>query len=176
MWLVERSLSISCTFHPLHGFSIRDVSLPLLQSRGLGNPQWLHSFAVSKMSSQVSRAWITRETMHKNLSSTQFLRRNKFHAKDTRNDIFKRAKLCTYWGFRNWKCVDCVTSLNTRRCNDRKLHDINNDLTSTQFSRRNVFHAWDIREDILERSTICSYWGFLKTRDWKRDCDTSLNA
>ena len=46
---------------------------------------------------------------------------------------------------------DYDTSLSERPRNGRKLHDIDNDVTSTHFSRRNVFHALDTRGKILEK-------------------------
>ena len=49
------------------------------------------------------------------------------------------------------KNPDCDTSLKAKRYNRRKLHDIDDNFTSTHFLRKNIFHAWDTCEDILEK-------------------------
>ena len=113
-----------------------------------------------------------------NRASSHFSRKYIFHTLNTREDILKRAKLCTYWEFprfQDWK-RDYGTSLNARRCNERKLHDIDNNLTSTHFLCRFVFHAWDTRGYIWVRVKPCTFWGPPSSRDWTHDCDTSLNA
>ena len=46
-------LSISFSFHPLHRLEFSDVPQSRFQSRDLGNPQQVHSFGLSKMSSRV---------------------------------------------------------------------------------------------------------------------------
>lgn len=50
----------------------------------------------------------------------------------------------------------------------KKLHDIDSNLTSTPCSRRDISHAWDIREDVLGRARPCSCWGSLRSGAWKR--------
>ena len=101
-----------------------------------------------------------------------------FHAWVTCYDILNRAKPYICWGCarsRDWKRV-CGTSLNARRFNGTKLHDIKNNLMSRHFSRRNIFHARDTHNDILEREKSCTCWGSSRSRHWKRDCGKSLNT
>ena len=100
-----------------------------------------------------------------NLTSIYFLRRYISHAWGTRDDIIlKRATLCTCWEFPGSKDQkrDFCTSLNARRSNGGKLHDIDNNLTSKHFSRYYIFHAWVDRRDILKRAKICSCLEFFK--------------
>ena len=83
---------------------------------------------------------------------------------------FSEGKPCNCWGSRRsraWK-HDCGTSLDGRRCKETTLHDIDSNLTSTLCSRRDISHAWDIREDALGRARPCSCWGSLRSGEWKR--------
>ena len=49
-------VSKSCSFHPLHGLAISDVTKSRFSSRDLGNSSQAHSFALFKMTSRVSHA------------------------------------------------------------------------------------------------------------------------
>ena len=78
------------------------------------------------------------------LTYTHSSRRNIYYAQDSGKDTFNSAILCTYLGFQrspDWK-FDCVTSLNARRYNIRKLHNIDNDLTSTHLLHKCVQREW----------------------------------
>ena len=106
----------------------------------------------------VTHPWTRNDAIEENyMISTTILHTRTFHVeicstRETPARTFKRRRgyaavedfqdLETYWK------RDCGTSLNVRPCNERKLHDIDNDLTSTHFSSRNVLDAWDNREDI----------------------------
>ena len=143
---------------------------------------------ISKIPRLKTRLWhiVKRETMQwqklhdidKNLTSTHLSHRYIFYAWESRQHILERAKLCTCWRFPKswgWK-RDYGTSLNARWCNGRKLHDIDNNRASTQFSRRYIFQAWDTCEDILDRAKLCTCWGFPTSQDQKLDYGKSLNA
>ena len=88
----------------------------------------------------------------KNLKFTHFSRRDIFtHGTEART--FQRG---SNYAHTNLKC-ECDTLINARRCNGRKLHNIDKNLTFTHFSRKDIFDAWYRSEVILERAKVCNF-------------------
>ena len=131
----------------------------------LSEGETFYLLRTSKIPRLNTRLWhiAKRETMewnkttwyqNNNFAPTHFSRRNIFHALDTRKNFLEKAKSCTCWGSaRSLEGKgDCRLWLISRGCNGIKLHDFDNNLTSTHFLRRHIFHAWDTHEDILVRA------------------------